>query len=388
MSSRREKLVGDGRKYGTYAFLTNGVTGTTWTNNGDSYYRYAHVGYDVENYTSLRKAGEIIPMTYWHQIECEGAVTADLNITRAGPGWSQAQTLAFGNGNTSADALCDVADVQHFTPYLTEDLDAQVYVDEAAARVYSSGWDISTFLAELGKTANMVRNVGKSLYNLTKEWSTVSQQTKVTLDAWLQGRYGWRILIYDIIDVENAIRGISEKQRKRFSNRCGRSVQCQNVLTVPYYWGHANHVLTITESWDISARGTIIADIRPPKLRANPVLTAWELIPYSFVIDWFLGIGTWLERLTFLTMATRYAAAAGKHVSYTRTLDNHAYSFPKEDAVQIAWQGTHTLSLSGSGSLTVRTPATVSNLPHFNIRLDGYKVLDLLALTFQVLRRS
>lgn len=30
----------------------------------------------------------------------------------------------------------------------------------------------------------------------------------------------------------------------------------------------------------------------------NPVSIAWELVPFSFVVDWFLPIGTWLQALT------------------------------------------------------------------------------------------
>lgn len=32
----------------------------------------------------------------------------------------------------------------------------------------------------------------------------------------------------------------------------------------------------------------------------NPALVAWELVPYSFVVDWFLPIGDWLQAQTSL----------------------------------------------------------------------------------------
>lgn len=32
----------------------------------------------------------------------------------------------------------------------------------------------------------------------------------------------------------------------------------------------------------------------------NPALVAWELVPYSFVIDWFLPIGEWLDNLAMI----------------------------------------------------------------------------------------
>jgi len=28
---------------------------------------------------------------------------------------------------------------------------------------------------------------------------------------------------------------------------------------------------------------------------SRPLTSAWELVPYSFVIDWFVGVGDWLD---------------------------------------------------------------------------------------------
>lgn len=52
----------------------------------------------------------------------------------------------------------------------------------------------------------------------------------------------------------------------------------------------------------------------------SPLLTAWELVPYSFVIDWFLPIGDFLAQysstdgLTFLSGSTSYKAKQSAYV--------------------------------------------------------------------------
>lgn len=30
----------------------------------------------------------------------------------------------------------------------------------------------------------------------------------------------------------------------------------------------------------------------------NPAAVAWELVPFSFLVDWFIGVGSWLNGLT------------------------------------------------------------------------------------------
>jgi hypothetical protein len=50
---------------------------------------------------------------------------------------------------------------------------------------------------------------------------------------------------------------------------------------------------------------------------SNPLLLAWELVPYSFVVDWFLPIGNYLESLDAtngLTFESGYVTVLEKTV--------------------------------------------------------------------------
>lgn len=54
----------------------------------------------------------------------------------------------------------------------------------------------------------------------------------------------------------------------------------------------------------------------------NPAMVAWELLPYSFVIDWFLPIGGWIN--TWDADAGLTFHSGSKTVFYTRSLKSEA----------------------------------------------------------------
>ena len=66
----------------------------------------------------------------------------------------------------------------------------------------------------------------------------------------------------------------------------------------------------------------------------NPFVTAWELVPYSFVIDWFINVGDWLQYQT-ATLAShasqRVACLSVKKdiISTTFVISKHSWSVTK-----------------------------------------------------------
>lgn len=60
----------------------------------------------------------------------------------------------------------------------------------------------------------------------------------------------------------------------------------------------------------------------------NPLSVAWELVPFSFVADWFLPISSYLENLTgfaglsFRDASTTYHASGRRYLWYSNVLDD------------------------------------------------------------------
>lgn len=121
--------------------------------------------------------------------------------------------------------------------------------------------------------------------------------TLETSSAWLSVRYGWQPLLNDIYaglqylqtryakaESDSYTKFRSSVSRTRtFSNR-GAMPNSDSSLVNRYNVLVKVNTKYLSSFRDIAACGVV-----------DPELVAWELLPYSFVVDWFLPVGTYLE---------------------------------------------------------------------------------------------
>jgi hypothetical protein len=272
--------------------------------------------------------------------------------------------------------------VKAFASDITTDM-----VQEAAAAIYSSGYDALTALAELTEVRKLFANAAKMLLSLRiprgfSRISTFEKTMKGRSNEWLEFRYGWRTFVYDLLAINNTIKTWNDKARDRYSES-KYSVNLHNystVLQVSDYFYQADDL--VTDIGKIRHIGSVTADIMVPKLQFNPFNTAWELVPLSFVVDWFVSIGKMLSAMSFLTFQTQYSASAGVAVEIQRDVTRSI------TGGQNGWtSGGHTGTSTSKSEYVVRNPCRVPITPHFKLNLDGLKITDLLALVVQRIRR-
>lgn len=95
------------------------------------------------------------------------------------------------------------------------------------------------------------------------------------------------------------------------------------VLSSPFPWGHFEAKASVTESWNYSLSNSDFSEIQEASavlyrcqqgidLRVqnpnvvlagqlgvlNPLSVAWALVPFSFLVDWFVDVQSWLDSLT------------------------------------------------------------------------------------------
>lgn len=336
-------------------------------------------GWDIPGYHKRRRAGELLPYTPWEQIKSDGFWESHLH--RYDPSGYQYHTDHDWSHPTSlVPWRYDVASLRE----QARNLDFSPAITQAAANIYASGHDSLTFLAELHKVVAMFKHAHKSLVNLLTKpprrrrgaVDTIATFEEMVERHWLEYRYGWRILYFDMVDIAHALADLDDI-RKRFSERAGSKLS-NYTTTTNSYANPAAYNFTVAQYEDslISIRGTVTADISPPKFRFNPVLTGWELIRFSFIIDWFIGVGSWLESVSLMAFSTDCKAAGGVKIIVNRGAGLTNVTFNAGNTGDLYYH------MENKAEYNVRVPSSVPNLPSVNVRIDVPKVIDLWAIFF------
>lgn len=171
-------------------------------------------------------------------------------------------------------------------------------------------------------------------------------KTNTLANNWLEMQYGWKPLLNDIDGSIKAtaklmsantlvtvVRGSSRKEKAERTPCLGLSEFAG--ITVGHSYVTTVHAARIGIRYKISDHTKVFL---AQTGFTNPVNLAWEILPFSFVVDWFLPIGPWLEHLSafdgltfvdgFQTQFTKQTGLAviryyGKHLSTYWAEPNH-----------------------------------------------------------------
>lgn len=155
--------------------------------------------------------------------------------------------------------------------------------------------DFSIDAFQAGQTVRMIRDTGK-LVNLVKSFSP-NQWAK----RWLEYQYGWRPLIGTVYDAMDQLkRGLIDKPI--ILKAKGKTVSEWKDIYISSYapvYGSKPVVLSNQESRILILGSYTRKDSWLNSLAGwtslNPASIAWELMPFSFVADWFYNVGDYLR---------------------------------------------------------------------------------------------
>jgi hypothetical protein len=118
----------------------------------------------------------------------------------------------------------------------------------------------------------------------------------------------------------------------------------------------------------------------------NPALLAWELLPYSFVVDWFLPIGNYISSLDAtlgLEFKFGYMTTYTKYVSTTILSSNYGPKNGYKRTIETGYQYNESVNVN-------RVPLTgfpAAPLPSFKNPLSSSHVASAMALILQTSKR-
>lgn len=310
-------------------------------------------------------------------------------------------------------------------PVLTDVMNrAQLALTQKLTRDLPS-WDILTDFAELGETLGFTKEATKRVTDvvagcllrnprrvlrgfmvdptkkrvrhvksvLDHHYSNNADASIATAKAagslWLSYRYGLMPLLYSTEDAIKALSfsgkdstieteaQVTFKQYYKLADVTSDTFDTAYTFWVTvrqYHVGRFSYRLKAKMSWKDSFKD---------RLRLNPIqqlTTAWEVVPFSFVIDWFYDVNTWLTRLQINTLAAKmtingtlidqcFAGESILGVRPTATDGKTAYSssyLGKPPASE-----TRTFRRYANVSLSINPPSIENGLDRFKRYMDS-----------------
>lgn len=194
-----------------------------------------------------------------------------------------------------------------------------------------------------------------------------TKKRNVLGNYWLELQYGWKPLLQDIHGALELL--ASHITSDSYHHRVIARATAYDMHFLKYandaLWPYEDYA---NAGWSVCEhRGQYILDYRLESAAraalaatgvSNPALLAWELLPYSFVVDWFLPVGNYLEQLeTF----SGFQLVQGTYSSHKKVRYGANFNDTKKDFLG---QGSMVKrSLSGEGTSGLFTRQVLTSFP-------------------------
>lgn len=252
----------------------------------------------------------------------------------------------------------------------------------SAANAVAGEFDYLTFMAEFTKNVEYMRQVGSRFNGFTSNLAKAARRFKrnpwkAFTELWLEARYSVRPMIYDYRNAARAISSLGEDLKLSK----GMGFEGEN-LSDSYDGGLVNqsiysaYRITETLSGSRNYRGaswTSFDSRLARAFQADPLVTAWELVPYSFVVDWFVDIGGWVA-----TIKPRLAGTYRGHQFSVKTVSSLTQAISRQGFNGATWAFSDTQTIIERREYT-REPTGIP-FPPLLPELTLPRVVDLAAL--------
>lgn len=202
-------------------------------------------------------------------------------------------------------------------------------LEQLQSRISGNGTNLVVSAMEAKKTVGMI---GDAVQRLSRAYSHVRHgKFKAAATAlglkdvparvgklhtpdknWLEYRYGWRLVVYDLASLMKTLYDVLRNRppllRVTAVARSGRKTRIslgREEIILPNGQRCGSYAVTRQVEYKDEVKGGYVYELESVAIAnqqsfgiVNPFLWAWELIPYSFVLDWILNLGAVLEGIS------------------------------------------------------------------------------------------
>jgi len=220
----------------------------------------------------------------------------------------------------------------------------RIFLNKArSAQTKMSG---AVFLGELREAVHMIHGRGLALFTglgdflsaLKKGKRRPRHQRRQYLEStYLEYAFGWAPLYHDIMDAVKAYHELGKRRRNEYIHAVGiansgtAGTPSLRTLNSVAYFLQTNERNTTTHT----IRGVLKCIPKGMEMQAAATLfglqpreflpTAWELLPWSFLIDYFTNIGIIIQAAVFDTSSMAWSCGTTRRVRNTTSMATPSY---------------------------------------------------------------
>lgn len=192
------------------------------------------------------------------------------------------------------------------------------------SRIKDQKVNLAVMIPELGKTTDMFVSFARDVYEGYKRLRrgqfirgairdrrrTQDRQSAWLARRWLELSYGWKPTMSDIWGLSQELQKVHTGNYKTIRLRAAYE-RTRNLS----YSGFLNVVNVEEVKVKMTTRYREEAILKSASALGitNPLAVAWELTPYSFVLDWAIGVGDYLNNLDALVGVSDCQVAVGTY---------------------------------------------------------------------------
>lgn len=250
----------------------------------------------------------------------------------------------------------------------------KVWSNELLSQINSEFINLSMYMAELRSTITLAADVGKALVNIFTSVTNPVKFAKSISNAWLSYTYGLAPTVDDLNKAALGMHDLMNGYPIKFKGKFSETVN-QNYNNSSYEISRSDTKIT---------KYAVRCMLSQPSMfyYGGPVSTLWEMIPYSFVFDWFIPVSDYLaacdtHRLVesaygWVSNRTKFELV-GSHKRYS----SGSYNYFNDRNYKYQYE-----TFDRSVVISIPTPS----LPRYSPHLGTQRLLNSAALLTQLLK--